>query len=172
MASSVILQNFIQQKILFIRGQRVLLDTDLADLYGVSTKRLNEQIKRNRDRFPRDFMFRLTAREKAEVVANCDHLKTLKFSPVEPYAFTEHGAIMAANVLNSRRAVEVSLLVVRVFIKLRETFEAHKELTVKLRELERKLGRHDAEIRAIFSVIKQLMNRPEKSKKIIGFHRD
>jgi hypothetical protein len=96
-----------------------MLDTDLARLYGVSTKRLNEQVKRNRDRFPDDFMFQLTPDEKAEVVANCDHLQRLKFSPALPYAFTEHGAIMVASVLNTSRAIEVSVYVVRAFVKLR-----------------------------------------------------
>jgi hypothetical protein len=93
----------IERSILLIRGQRVMLDADLAGLYGVSTKRLNEQVRRNRDRFPGDFMFQLTANEKAEVVANCDHLSKLRFSPVLPNAFTEHGAIMAASVLNPQK---------------------------------------------------------------------
>ena len=91
----------IERLILVIRGQRIMLDADLARLYGVSTKRLNEQVKRNKERFPERFVFRLTSKEKAEVVANCDHLRNLKFSPVLPYAFTEHGAIMAATVLNA-----------------------------------------------------------------------
>ena len=97
-----------------------MLDADLAGLYGVTTKRLNEQVKRNRKRFPADFMFQLTSREKAEVVANCDHLTRLKFSPTNPFAFTEHGAVMVASVINSERAVEVSVYVVRAFVKLRE----------------------------------------------------
>lgn len=91
----------IESRILLIRGQKVMLDSDLAKLYGVSTKRLNEQVKRNQKRFPADFMFKLTAKEKAEVVANCDHLSRLRFSPVLPNAFTEHGALMAASVLNT-----------------------------------------------------------------------
>ena len=91
----------IERLILVIRGQRIMLDADLARLYGVSTKRLNEQVKRNKERFPERFVFRLTSKEKAEVVAICDHLQKLKFSPVLPYAFTEHGAIMAATVLNA-----------------------------------------------------------------------
>ncbi len=171
MSSKIVPQDFIKQRILYIRRQRVLLDSDLAELYGVSTKRLNEQVKRNSNRFPEDFAFRLNAQEKEGVVANCDHLKKLKFSPVEPLVFTEHGAIMAANVLSSKRAIEVSLLVVRVFIKLRETFAVHKELLSKVRELERKFGKHDVEIQAIFTIIKQLTNQPEKPKKKIGFHR-
>ena len=97
----------IENRILFIRGQRVMIDADLADLYGVATKRLNEQVKRNMNRYPSDFTYRLTSEEKTEVVANCDHLTGLKYSKTLPYAFTEHGAIMAANVLNSTRAVEM-----------------------------------------------------------------
>jgi len=99
----------IEQSILVIRGEKVMLDADLAVLYGVTTKRLNEQVKRNRDRFPKDFIFQLTEREKREVVANCDHLKRLKFSLGLPYAFTEHGAIMLATVLNSPIAVKASI---------------------------------------------------------------
>src|SRR5512137_2989191 len=107
----------IEERILLIRGQRVMLDADLAGLYGTTTKRLNEQVKRNRSRFPEDFMFQLTKKEKAEVVAICDHLAKLKFSPVLPNAFTEHGAIMVASVLNSKRAIEVSVYVVRTFVR-------------------------------------------------------
>src|SRR4030067_3402960 len=106
----------IEKKIYLIRGHKIMLDADLAVLYGVTTKRLNEQVKRNRDRLPEDFMFQLTEKEKADVVANCDHLKRLKFSPNLPYAFTEHGAIMLATVLNSPIAVHASIQVVRVFV--------------------------------------------------------
>ena len=97
-----------------------MLDADLAELYGVSTKRLNEQVKRNHERFPADFMFQLTEEEKAQVVANCDHLNRLKFSPVLPHAFTEHGALMAASVLSTPRAVETSVFIVRAFVRLRQ----------------------------------------------------
>ena len=102
---SIIPVERIERAILLIRGQKVMLDADLAALYGVTTKRLNEQVKRNRDRFPYDFMFQLTQEEKGEVVANCDHLKKLKFSPSLPYAFTEHGVVMLASILNSIVAV-------------------------------------------------------------------
>ena len=118
----------VEQSILLIRGHRVMLDADLARLYGVSTKRLNEQVKRNGSRFPKDFMFRLTAKERNEVVANCDHLQHLKFSSTLPHAFTEHGTIMLASVLNSRRAVEVSVFVVRAFVKLREKLSVHRKV--------------------------------------------
>lgn len=106
---SVVHTEDIERRILIVRGQKVMLDADLAELYGVTTKRLNEQVKRNRGRFPRDFMFQLATQEKTEVVANCDHLQRLKFSPVLPYAFTEHGAIMVASILNTTRAIEVSV---------------------------------------------------------------
>lgn len=157
----------IERCILEIRGERVILDADLAALYDVPTKRLNEQVKRNRKRFPADFMFQLTEDEKAEVVANCDHLARLKFSPALPYAFTEHGAIMAANVLKSKRAVEVSVLVVRAFVHLRRLLESHAELARKLDALEKK---YDRQFRVVFEAIRQLMEPPMSRKKgQIGF---
>lgn len=159
----------IESRILLIRGHKVMLDSDLAELYRVSTKRLNEQVKRNKDRFPGDFMFKLTAKEKAEVVAICDHLQRLKFSPALPYAFTEHGAIMVASVLNAPRAIEVSVYIVRAFIKLREIIGTHKELARKLAELERRIEAHDEDITALFEAIRQLMEPPEKAGKRIGF---
>ena len=162
----------IGQRILLIRGQRVMLDADLAGLYGVSTKRLNEQVRRNRDRFPDDFMFQLTTNEKAEVVANCDHLAKLRFSPVLPNAFTEHGAIMVASVLNTQRAIQVSVFVVRAFVKLREMLSTHKELAHKLAVLERKMENHDESIRSLVAAIRQLMapQEPEPPKKRIGLN--
>jgi len=159
----------IQQSILLIRGKKVMLDTDLARLYGVPTKRLNEQVKRNRDRFPQDFMFQLSAEEKTEVVAKCDHLASLKFSPTHPYAFTEHGAIMLAAVLNTPRAIEVSVFVVRAFVKLREILTTHKALAHKLAELESKIETHDEAIRSLVSAIRQLMAPPAVGQKKIGF---
>src|SRR5208283_8076 len=129
--NEVIRVGIIEERILFIRGEKVIIDADLAELYGVPTKRLNEQVKRNIDRFPADFMFQLTIKEKEEVVANCDHLERLKYSPTLPYAFTEHGAIMAASVLNSPKAVEVSVFVVRAFVKLRQLAGEHRELAKK-----------------------------------------
>lgn len=159
----------IEQAILLVRGQRVMLDADLASLYGVTTKRLNEQVKRNKDRFPSDFMFKLTDGEKAEVVANCDHLQRLKFSPALPYAFTEHGAIMVASVLNTQRAIEVSVYVVRAFVKLREVLGTHKAVARKLAELESRIDAHDRHITTLFEAIRQLMAPPEKPRKRIGF---
>lgn len=156
----------VEKTILLVRGERVILDSDLAGLYGVTTKRLNEQVKRNRARFPEDFMFKLTNSEKAEVVAICDHLERLKFSPVLPFAFTEHGAIMAANVLNSKRAVEASVQVVRAFIRLRQMMASNAELARKLSEIERK---YDAHFKVVFDAIRQLMTSPEPQRRRIGF---
>jgi hypothetical protein len=115
----------IMSKIMVVRGVKVMIDNDLAELYGVTTKRLNEQVKRNIKRFPEDFMFQLTAEEKQEVVANCDHLKRLMFSPNMPYAFTEHGAVMLASVLNSDRAITVNIQIVRVFSRMRQLLDGH-----------------------------------------------
>ena len=156
----------IERTILFIRGERVMLDADLAVLYGVTTKRLNEQVKRNRDRFPEDFMFQLTEKEKAEVVAICDHLQKLKFSSNLPYAFTEHGAIMLATVLNSPIAVEASIQVVRVFVSLRKMLASNAELSRKLAALEKK---YDYQFKIVFEAIRQLMATPEPREKKIGF---
>ncbi|MFA7255254.1 MAG: ORF6N domain-containing protein [Candidatus Omnitrophota bacterium] len=153
--------------ILLLRGQKVMLDADLAELYGVSTKRLNEQVRRNTDRFPADFMFRLTREEKKEVVANCDHLKQLKFSSTLPNAFTEYGAIMLATVLNTRLAVRMSLQVVRAFVRLREILATHKDLARKIEEMEMQ---YDSNFRVLFNAVRQLSNPPVRKKPFIGFH--
>lgn len=159
----------IESKILLNRDQKVMLDSDLAQLYGVSTKRLNEQVKRNIKRFPSDFIFRLNKREKNEVVANCDHLKKLKFSPNLPYAFTEHGAIMLASILSSSKAIETSIFVVRAFIRLRQILSTQLELAQKLKELELQINSHDEHIRTIFDALNQLLTPPDPPKKKIGF---
>lgn len=160
----------IQQRILFIRGEKVILDADLAEFYGVPTKRLNEQVKRNRRRFPADFVFRLSRPERDEVVANCDHLAKLRYSKALPHAFTEHGALMAASVLSSRRAVEISVFVVRAFVQLRQTMAAHRVLARKISQLERRLVGHDDQILSILAALKSLMS-PEAvpKKRRIGF---
>lgn len=170
--TSIILLNSIEKRILTIRGLKVMLDADLAELYGVTTKRLNEQVKRNRGRFPGDFMFRLTEQEKQEVVANCDHLPRLKYSKYLPYAFTEHGAIMAATVLNTSRAVGVSIYVVRAFVKLREILSEHKELALKLAELDKKVAVHDVSIKNLVETIRRLANPSEKKRRRVGFDSD
>ncbi len=156
----------ISQRIHTIRGHRVMLDADLAEIYSVTTKRLNEQVKRNTERFPEDFAFRLTAEEKTELVANCDRFNRLKHSTVFPLAFTEHGAIMAASVLNSQRAIETSVYVVRAFVQMREALAAHRGLAQRLNELERK---YDSKFRVVFDAIRNLMEPPKTPRRRIGF---
>jgi len=158
--------------IITIRNQKVIIDRDLAEIYGVETRRLNEQVKRNPERFPEDFMFQLTKEEtdfwvhSRSQIAILRRGKNIKYLP---YAFTEHGAIMAANVLNSPQAVRMSVFVVRAFVKLREMLAAHKELSHKLAELERKLQNHDESIRSLVVAIRQLMTPPEPKRRPIGF---
>jgi hypothetical protein len=167
---SAVFVSRIQQRILFIRGEKVLLDADLADFYGVSTKVLNQSIRRNIDRFPADFMFRLTKSEKREVVTNCDHLNRLKYSPVNPIVFTEHGAMMVACILNSPRAVGTSLFIVRAFVELRRLSGTHKELAEKITLLEKNLTKHDQQILALVDAIKKIIDpvKPARTMRI-GF---
>ena len=153
--------------IVMLRGQKVILDTDLAALYGVPVKRLNQQVRRNLERFPQDFMFQVP-------VTDCDSLR-LQIATSKtgrggrrylPYAFTEHGAIMAATVLKSKRAIEMSVFVVRAFVRLRQVLASNRQVSVKIEELEERLGTHDAALQAIVQAIKGLMV-PPKSR--IGF---
>lgn len=165
----------IAQSILTLRGHRVLLDADLAALYGVTTKRLNEQVRRNRERFPSDFMFPLTQEEYEALRSQFATLKPGRGQHRKylPYVFTEHGAIMAASVLNTARAVEMSIYVVRTFVRLREMLASNKELARKLNELERKLATHDEAIAGILNAIRELMKPPEPPpKRRIGFIQD
>lgn len=157
----------IEHTILVLRGERVILDADLAALYGVTTKAFNQAVKRNADRFPADFRFQLSEQEKIQVVTDCDHLKGLRYSPTRPWAFTEHGALMAANVLNSKRAIEASVMVVRAFVRLRQMLISHGELAQRLAELERK---YDAQFKVVFDAIRELMEPPPTRPKVrIGF---
>ena len=158
----------INRGILFVRGQKVMLDADLADMYGVKTKRLNEQVKRNIHRFPADFMFQLSDEEKQEVVAFCDHLTRIRFSATNPYAFTEHGAIMLASILNTPLAIQTSVLIVRAFVKLREILSTHSELAKKLTELESK---YDKQFKVVFQALRELMqNEADKTERVkIGY---
>ena len=157
--------------ILTIRGQKVILDADLAAIYGVPTKALNQAVKRNADRFPEEFLFPLTQSEKEQVVTICDHLSRLKFSKTCPYAFTEHGALMAANVLSSPEAVKMSVHVVRAFIKQRELLLAHSDVLKKLAQMDDKLMKHDEALRAIWQELQPLLTpAPPPPKKEIGFH--
>ncbi len=175
----------ITQRIVQLRGQKVLLDTDLAILYGVPTKRFNEQVKRNLERFPADFMFQLNDDEFAALRS---HFATSNDTPAaarggrryRPFAFTEHGAIMAATILHSPRAIEVSVYVVRAFVQLRELLASHQDLARKLEELENKTElmsvQHDTfaqntrvQLRQVFEAIRELMATPEPAKRPIGF---
>jgi hypothetical protein len=160
----------IDRAIIFLRNKRVMLDADLALVFGTTTKRLNEQVKINIDRFPRDFLFQLNEEEKEWVVANCDHLRQLKFSSVQPYAFTEHGAIMAAMVLNTAVAAEASVAVIRAFVKLREVLLQNKDLAKRVDEMEAKYDQH---FKIVFDAIRQLMQLPLKETKRIrvGYRR-
>ena len=166
---TVLPSEVIENKIYFIRGHKVILDSDLAELYGVETKRLNEQVRRNRSRFPKDFMFQLTQEETQIWQRLRSQIATLKRGQhlkYQPFAFTEHGAIMAATVLNSPTAVEMSVFVVRAFIKLREMLTAHKDLAKKMAELE---NRYDSQFKVVFDAIRALITEPEKPKRTIGF---
>jgi len=167
---AVVPTSAIQKRILLIRGERVIIDADLAQVYGVATKRLNEQVRRNRARFPVDFAFRLTRSEKTEVVANCDHLGSLKFSKALPLAFTEHGAIMAASVLNSPQAVEMSVFVVRAFVAIRRAIAGNRQLAQRVAQLERRLGDHDEQILVLVRAIRELaVPPPVPARRRIGF---
>ncbi len=161
----------IENRILLIGGRKVLLDADLAALYGVSTKRFNEQVRRNLKRFPPDFMFRLRAEQWRALRSQFATLEAGrgKHRKYLPLAFTEHGAIMAAAVLNSARAVEVSVYVVRAFVRLRELLASNNELARRLDQHEKKLGVHDRAIGGLVSAIRELMAAPEPQRRPIGF---
>ncbi len=160
----------IESRIFLIRDKRVMVDTDLAKLYGVPTKRLNEQVKRNKKRFPEDFMFQLTKDERDELVANCDRLEKLKHSSSYPYAFTEQGVAMLSSVLNSERAILVNIQIMRTFTKLREMLLTHVELKRKIEAME---GKYDQQFKVVFEAIRRLLEpSPEKKRRIIGFKPD
>ena len=172
MKGKVIAAHRIAQSIHVIRGQKVILDWELAQLYGVAAKVLNQAVKRNRDRFPDDFMFQLNAAEVADpnwsqfVTSSSKH----RGKVYRPYAFTEQGVAMLSSVLRSERAVKVNIAIMRAFVKLRETLETNRELARKFTELEQRVGKHDDEIAAIIDAIRQLMAPPEKPRRQIGFH--
>lgn len=170
--SSQISISEIESKIFIVRNNKIMLDSDLAELYGVTTKRLNQQVNRNLKRFPRDFMFHLTKDEHERLKLQFATSKKGRGGRrTPPFVFTEHGAIMLASVLNSKRAIEASVLVVRAFVRLRELLSSQKEITRKIAELERRLTGHDQDLKAILTAIKQLMSPPIVRKKRIGFER-
>jgi len=160
----------VESRILFLRHQRVILDSGLAELYGVPVRRLNEQAKRNQDRFPPDFMFQLTIEEeqilRSQIAISRGQHGGRRYLP---YAFTQHGAIMAANVLNSKRAVLMSVYVVRAFVRLRELLATNDRLAGKINELEGRIDTHDSEIRKLFGTIRELMTPPSILRRRIGF---
>ncbi len=166
--TEVIPLDTIERRIFFLRKQKVMLDADLAVLYGVTTKALNQAVKRNPDRFPDDFIFQLKKEEKDKVVTDCDHLKRLKYSPYLPFAFTEHGVVMLANALNSPVAVKASVQIVRVFVRLRKMLSSNAQLARKLKALEKK---YDEQFAVVFEAIYKLMTPPEKKQRKIGFKR-
>lgn len=160
----------VESRIVFLRHQRVILDTDIAELYGVPVKRLNEQVKRNQERFPSDFVFLLTGKEhdtlRSQIATSKKSRGGRRYTP---YAFTEHGAIMAATVLNSERAVQMSVFVVRAFVRLREMLSTNRRLAGKVTELENRLDTHDADIQDLIEAIRELM-APEEARRVrIGF---
>lgn len=160
----------VESRILVLRQQKVILDSDLAELYGVPVRQLNQAVKRNRERFPADFMFQLTVKEhevlRSQIVISKEGRGGRRHPP---YAFTEHGAIMAATVLNSQKAVEMSVFVVRAFVRLREMLTANRQLAAKIGELERKLETHDTAIQELIEAIKELMVPPDGPRGKIGF---
>jgi len=160
----------IERSIHLIRGERVLLDSDLAQLYGVETGMLNRAVKRNSDRFPADFMFQLTADEAEDLRCQIGTSKKGRGGRrYLPFAFTEQGVAMLSSVLKSQRAIQVNVAIMRAFVKLRQVLSTHKELAVKLNELERKIEKHDESIEVIFEAIRQLMTPSERPRKKIGF---
>lgn len=171
--NDLIPQELIEQRIFLLRNQKVMIDRDLAELYGVETKHLNRQVKRNIERFPEEFMFQLTADEKNQLVTICHRFASMKHSSVLPHAFTEHGVAMLASVLKSDRAVKISINIIKAFVKLRELLSTNKELSHQLKLLENRIEKHDGEIKAIFGAIRQLMAPPETKKKVVaGFGRE
>src|SRR5438309_5910268 len=160
----------IAQAIRWVRGERILLDFDLARLYRVTTGNLNKAVRRNRDRFPADFMFQLTAEETKSLIFQFGMSKGRGGRRHFPYAFTEQGVAMLSSVLKSERAVKVNIAIMRAFVNLRQTLETNREFARKFSELERRVGKHDKEIAAIIDAIRQLMAPPEKPKREIGFH--
>lgn len=170
-------QESIESKIYLIRGRKVMLGRDLSGLYGVPAKRLNEQVKRNIKRFPDDFMFRLTKEESVLIQSGSSNSRS-QFATLKqgqnikylPYVFTEQGVAMLSSVLKSERAIQVNIAIMRAFVKLKAVLSTHKELAHKLNELERKIEKHDEDIRTIFEAIRRLMAPPDPLKRRIGFH--
>jgi hypothetical protein len=171
--NELIPEKIIERKIFLIRGHKVMLDKDLARLYGVKPIVLRQHVKRNKERFPDDFMLQL-AHEEADMLVSQNVIPSKKYlGGYLPYAFTEQGVAMLSGILHSTRAIQVNIAIMRVFVGLRQMFSAHKELACKLNELEKKIEQHDGEIKSIFEAIRQLMEPPpEPPKRRIGFRQE
>ncbi|MGA3050463.1 MAG: ORF6N domain-containing protein [Chitinispirillaceae bacterium] len=156
----LVAQEVIENKIQVIRGKKVMLDRDLAGLYEVETKVFNQAVKRNIERFPEDFMFQLLPAEKNELVTNCDRFASWKHSSVLPYAFTEYGVAMLSSVLNSQRAIEINIQIIRAFIRLRTLVAENKDLLKMIRNIEKRLDVHDQQIKIAFAALKSIL-QPE-----------
>ncbi|MBU0468995.1 MAG: ORF6N domain-containing protein [Candidatus Omnitrophica bacterium] len=163
-------QEIIRDMIYFVRGQKVMLDSDLATLYGVETKQLKRAVKRNLERFPEDFMIELTIEEYESLRCQFGTLKRGKHSKYLPFSFTEQGVAMLSSVLNSDRAIQVNIAIMRTFTQLRQLVSVHKELANQLKKIEKKVGQHDEDINAIIDLLKRLHSEPEKKKQPIGFY--
>jgi len=170
MSTEIIPVERIARAILVLRGEKVMLDSDFAALYGVATGHLNRAVKRNRSRFPADFMFELTAEEVANLKCQIGISSWGGRRRARPHAFTEHGIAMLSGVLNSERAIKVNIAIMRAFVRLRQMIDTNRELAQRFSELEQRVGKHDEEIAAILEAIRQLMTPPEKPRREIGFH--
>jgi hypothetical protein len=170
MSKEIIPIDHVVQSIRWIRGQKVLLDFDLAALYGVQTKNLNKAVKRNAERFPADFMFQLTPEELRSLRFQSGTSKARGGLRYRPYAFTEQGVAMLSSILKSDRAIRVNVAIMRTFVKLRQALDTNRELARKFSELEQRIGKHDEEIAAILEAMRQLMAPPETPRREIGFH--
>ncbi|MDQ2720763.1 MAG: ORF6N domain-containing protein [Bacteroidota bacterium] len=169
---ATVVNEIIVSKIYYIRKQRIMLDRDLAELYGVQAIRLREQVKRNVGRFPSNFMFRLTSKEVETMVSQNAIPSKQQLGGFLPYAFTEHGVLMLASVLKSEQALNVSVRIIEIFVKMREMLSTNKDILMEMAKIEKKLTAHDTDIRLIFEALKQLLNPPLEKRKRIGFKPD
>ena len=171
--TSIIALEKIIINIFLIRNEKVILDSNLAELYGVETRVLKQAVRRNIERFPEDFMFLLKRKEWNKLITDCDKLGNIKYSPSLPFVFTEQGVAMLSSVLRSKQAIEVNVAIIRAFVQLRKTLKSNKKISQKIKELElttnEKLKEHDNQINIIFEAIKQLIDEEEKPKRKIGY---
>jgi hypothetical protein len=167
--SLVIPDEVVMNKIYLIRNHKVMLDRDLAELYGVKAIRLREQVKRNQERFPENFMFQLTEKEVENMVSQNAIPSKQHLGGSLPYAFTEHGVLMLANVLKSEQAITMSIRIIEIFVRLREVLLTHKDILLKLEKLERKAVQNDSDIKLIFKYLRELLNPPTEPMRKIGF---